>query len=184
MVRRIKTPPKAQIPAFDLPRLQAAARQIVNIAEGEIIANAKLEADIMRRRLLAQRFASFQQHPLAGSTLAKKAMYARSLRVMVSTGTYANSIQAIVTRLRGGRLQVRIGFPNRLRARDTVTGAPRPGVSMNKVAFWNEHGAPRAKIPARPHWGPAMAAMRKRSPAVKKRILMLARAQFRRTLKM
>lgn len=166
-----------------MDRLRAAARQVVNVAAMEMIGFAKNEAAILRRRIEAQRFPSFSQHPLAQTTLAKKAMYGRSLKVMVSTGTYARSIQAIVTHGRNGTISVRLGFPNRLRARDTKTGAPRAGVSMNKVAFWNEHGAPRAHIPARPHWGPAMAAARKRSPAVKKRILSLARAQFLRTMR-
>ena len=183
MVRPPKPPPKAQIPPFGMGRLLAAARAAVNIVSKEIVAFGQSEADIMKRRIGAQRFDSFKAHPLAKSTLEKKALYGRSLRVMISTKSYVDNIRPIVRQTRGGGLVVTVGFPNRLRARDTVTGRPRPGVSMSRVAFWQEYGAKRARIPARPHWGPALEAARKRSPAMRARTRGLAVAAFLRTLR-
>lgn len=55
-------------------------------------------------------------------------------------------------------------------------------MSMRRVAAIQEGGSARAHIPARPHWAPGRAALKRRSPAERKRILSLARAAFRRTL--
>lgn len=183
MSRKPLPPPKARIPPFDEARVRAAAHAAVMAAQTELVVFARSEADIFRRRILAQRFPSFKAKPLSEATLAKKARFGRSLKVMVSTGTYADGIQAIVRQNKKGGLSVFIGFPSRLRARDTATGRPRQGVSMASVARWQEMGAPRAHIPARPHWGPALAAMKRRSPAAKMRLMALARSAFLRNLR-
>lgn len=174
--------PKSTIPKFSASLVQAAARMAVVAAGVELVRFARAEADVFRRRILAQRFDSFKENPLAAPTLEKKRRYKRSLKVLVSTGAYARSIKALVYHTKGGGLTVRIGVPPAQRARDTRTGRPRAGVLMRTVAGYLEGGAPRAGIPARPHWAPGREALARRVPAERRLILRLALAAFRRTL--
>lgn len=171
---------KAHIPDFGISRVQSAARAAVLAATKELVRFADKEAGIFSRRVQAQRFASFREHPLAHSTLAKKRMYRRSLRVMVSTGDYSGSIRAFPRAKRGGGLTVYIGHAANRLARDTRTGRPRAGVTANKVALWQEKGTKR--LVARPHWQPGLETLRKRSPAERARILRLASATLRSRL--
>lgn len=115
-------PPKATIPPFNESLVRAASHQAVLEATKELVRFAREEAAIFGRRIAAQRFEAFHEFPLAASTLAKKRRYGRSLKVMVSTGTYSGSIRALVYPTRGGGVTIRIAHAPALLARDTRTG--------------------------------------------------------------
>lgn len=174
-------PSKPHVPRFDDAVAGMMAREASVIAAREVRAFAQREARIMARKMEDQRFPSFKANPLAQSTLDKKRAAGRSLRVLRATGEMVGSIRVFVRSTPGGQA-FRIGFHHSKLARDTVTGHPRQGVSMDRVARILEGGAPGARIPARPHWGVQRAIMEARSPAVRARILSMARHAMRRRL--
>lgn len=172
---------RGQYPRFDKAAAKVLGRELHRIALVQVRLFAKKEVGIFRRRIEAQRFPSFRQHPLAESTLARKEALGRSLRVMMSTKRYVKSLTVQRRKLSRGEV-LHIGFDRRRLAYDTTTGRPRPGVTLNRVALMHEFGGPRAPYPARPHWEPHFRLMHMRSFALRERIRLLAMAHARRKM--
>lgn len=189
---RYRKPPPPTIPDFD-----AFSRLLVEtatkVAKVEIQKFAEDERKLFVSDIRAQRFQSFTDLKLSDFTILKKMRYHAPLSTMIATGEYLKSIQVFPGIMpQKGHVdfkpwkkpantvfQLTIGIDQNQHARDLVTRRLRPDVLMQDVARIQEFGAPRARIPARPHWGPHFIALTKRAAKLRPSIARLVCKELR-----
>lgn len=187
-----KAPRKPHIP--DLARI--AHRFIADaerVTTEQVNKFAEAERTKFVDRIKAQRFEAFKKIPLSWVTLARKAKHGRGNKTMISTRHYIDSIRVYRDTPRGGsKVRIIVGIHPNARPFDIATGRARMQWSLQMVARVQEgltaqlrfaarateHGAPRAHVPARPHWGPHFEDMRTRAPRVRKDIARLVRDRW------
>lgn len=122
----------------------------------------------------------FRHEPLAPATIAKKVRLDRDGRKLIEGGDYTYGIEVVKTEQRESGVVYRV----RPAARQHVGADPNSGpISSRMLARVHEFGSARHHIPARPHWGPAIRAVRRkfeRLPAdIKAEALRLALREIR-----
>lgn len=161
-------PPKSQIPKFSeiMERVQAETKAL---ADTTVKAFATAELKRFQADLRAQRFASFKAFPLSPRTLDIKKEKHLDLRTMIATKTYVSSMKVMRKVLPDGTIQYHIGFEPHALARDYNNKIT--DITLNEVAYIQEHGSKAAHIPARPHWRPHLRAMTNRATVLRTQIL-------------
>lgn len=165
----MQAPRKPKLIDFD-KFAKSLAEKAQDIAERKVKDFAQDQCVDFVSRIESQNFESFEAIPLSAYTKHLKKLYLRSQKTMISTHTYLNSIQvhsnARWCTPKGVQKQIVIGIDPSIPARD-IQGNVRKGVSLNFVARWQEYGT-SSGIPARPHWGPFLAIIKKRAKALRK----------------
>ncbi len=174
---------RGHFPRFDEATATLAAKDVAVSVAVLVRRFADKERRIFQRKIESQRFPSFKEEPLAASTLEKKRRYGRSLRVLMATKQYVDSV-AVQERLRGRSRQFFIGQPPGKPALDIRTGHQRRGVTLQQLALWHERGTkhPWAPSPARPHWAVQQEAMAKRTRAIREEARRMALSIIRRRI--
>lgn len=173
---------KSSIPDFQ--RLAHKVRDAaINLANKAVREFAQDEANGFRQAIRQQDFASFTARPLSPGRILQKMRAGADLRVMIATKHYVNSIRVFHTRSTDGRGGTfRIGFHPSAHAR-TLDGDVAP-VTLNQVAYWQEHGVRKTNLPARPHWRPYLQGLRRRAILMREelagRVVKEARKAMRR----
>lgn len=184
-------PRKAVIPDF-----AKLANRFTQFAEHLVTEKVATWADQERqafvRRIKNQDFPAFRDVPLSWRTLSKKRALHLSLMTMISTGEYVNAINVYrqplrtATTSRGKRkysgTRIVVGIHPNKRARDEATHELRHDVSLQMVARIHEYGAPRANIPARPHWGPHLLSMHSRARKFRRSLAQLVIREWDRRM--
>ncbi|OPZ66143.1 MAG: hypothetical protein BWY85_00079 [Firmicutes bacterium ADurb.Bin506] len=142
---------KLRIP--DIEAVLNRARDVaVQASEDQLRRFAHQLRDQFVGRIRAQDFDSFRRVPLSWRWQNRKAALHLDERTMIATGEYLRSIQVFETRA-DGKLNLRIGIHPSKIVRHYKTGMRRR-LPMWLLACVHEFGSSRAKVPARPHWGP------------------------------
>lgn len=148
---------------------------------------ADTERDSFRDAIFRQGFKSFAAHPLSEKYLARKRALRRDERVMIATRHYVNSIKVHRERMDDRSVVYWIGFDPDAIAWDLHMRPTQ--IRLNTVARIHEYGAPGGlspsaqRIPARPHWGPHLKAMRGRAPDTRRAIRRAVRAVLERGMR-
>ncbi len=175
-------PRPPHIPSFDaiVGQFVESARSVV---DREVSKFADTEHRDFVNAIKAQDFRSFKAFPLSWRTIQKKIRWRRGTKTMIATKTYINAIAVHREPEKGRRWKLRlvVGIDERLPSRD-ITGKLRPDVSLQRVARIQEYGAPRAGIPARPHWGPWLVSMTQRAKKVRTEIARLVVRDWKRRM--
>lgn len=154
-----------------VPNFDAVVREFSRVAleTGKVAVRlfAEQETRRFKERIKTQRFTSFVDVPLSPSYLQHKINAGLDPRTMISTGHYVRSIR-VFQRNEPAYLKLRIGFHPRAQAR-TEDGKVAP-IKLNLLAKVHEFGAETRNIPARPHWRPHLAEMRRRATAMRQTI--------------
>ncbi len=162
-----KSKPKAaKIPDFK-HTAELIARDAKQIADTKIRAHAEAEVKLFQKRIYRQRFDSFAAIPLAPATIMRKVALRLDLRTMIATGTYVSSIKVFRKVVKGG-IEYRIGFAPNTKAMDPTGHAT--DITLEEVAYVQEHGSAAQHIPARPHWQPHLQELAVRATVVRQRI--------------
>ncbi len=172
---------RAHIPRFTPESAAMAARDVVVLTAVQVKLFADAQSRAFQRRIYAQTFPSFHSHPLQPSTLAAKRRMHLSSRVMMATRQYVDSID-VQKRLAGRKTTWFIGHDDRRLALDPRTHNPRRGVTLAMLARMHELAGGKAEYPARPHWGPALEAMRGKAGPLRDRIRRMAMYALRARL--
>jgi hypothetical protein len=98
-------------------------------------------ADDLKKIIRSQ---SIAWTPLSPAYTKKKKMLGLDPRILIATGRYINSIQAIQNK--DGSWEVNVP-PEQL--------SPGSKYTLQDLAHWLEYGVPRRGLPCRPHWRPA-----------------------------
>lgn len=167
MAPRLK-PKKSQIPNF-AKLAEKIAKDGRRIADEQMAAFAAAEVVRFKAAIAGQHFASFKAFPLSARTLKEKSEKKLDLRVMIATKTYLDSIKVMRTILPNGGIRYHIGFSPTALAKNY--DGEITGITLNEVAYIQEHGSKAAHIPARPHWRPHLQAMALRATVIRARIL-------------
>jgi hypothetical protein len=172
MVKR--KPRKPQI-----PNARAIFARAKRVAEDVLVEGLEDWGDEIRdefvERIEEQSFASFQEilYPESGTNLSpswldRKEAAGADLRTMIATGHYIDSIRVFKRHDRKEKKWViRIGFhhsakPRDLEGRTVDIEIPGTGIKgLTALAIVHELGSIKANVPARPHWGPHRALVRK-----------------------
>lgn len=184
---------KPHVPNFEQVTSAFMARA-EDIVHREVRNFADRERDTFVNKIEQQRFDSFHAFPLSPRTILKKRRLRLSQRVMISTKQYVKAIKVYEEPIRqkdgigpngapsttGTRIIIGI-HPN-AKAKDEETGTLRWDTPLQFVAKIHEYGAPRANIPARPHWGPHLRLMHERAVRVRRQIAQLVAAEWQRTI--
>lgn len=154
-----------------VPDLKAVLKTAHNVAREEALFAiedyADDQRDIFVSKIEEQRFASFKVifYPESGTNLSpqylkRKIAADADERTMIATGHYVASIRVFRKgKAHRGPVEFRIGFHHSTQARN-LDGSIAP-IKLARVAWIQEHGSVKAKIPARPHWGPHANVMRR-----------------------
>lgn len=154
---------KSSIPNLKA-KLHVVRQMTVSFANTQLRAFADQECQGFKDQIRDQDFVAFHRRPLSPARLAEKAAAGADLRVMIATQHYVNSIRVFFRKGRGLNLrgqQFRIGFHHLAHARN-LEGEIEP-ILLRDVAWIQEHGSRKRKIPPRPHWGPYLQEMRVRA---------------------
>lgn len=160
-----------------LPDFSKIATTVVASAEKSlhdtVKAFAVAEKDAFVERIRAQKFKDFKAFPLSASTQERKRRLGLPLLTMIATSTYLKAIDVHEQKKVSSTTttQIVVGIDPSLPSKDAETGRMRPEVPLADVARIHEYGAPKAKIPARRHWGPHFDDMVKRAKPVRKRVM-------------
>lgn len=160
----------------NIPKLGQVLRRAHKIAkkvvreELEEFMDEELKA--FKLRLARQEFPSFQAVPLSEAYRDWKMYKGLDERTMIRTGHYRESIQLMWKEI-DGKLRFCIGYAENQYATD-IDGVAIP-LPLNVLASIHEYGSINAGVPARPHWGPQLEAMRLnaklRSEQIKKKVM-------------
>lgn len=155
-------PKKSVIPKF---AGAATAAKIAKYADKAVREFAVDEATRFRNEIRRQQFPAFHAFPLAPRTVLYKELNALDHRVMIATKNYVDSIRVHKETDAQGRVLYRVGFAPTDLAVD-ADGKPT-GITLNEVAYIQEHGSRAAHIPARPHWRVHLRALRARATVLR-----------------
>lgn len=153
----------AHVPDFDRltrPLMDAhltALKVVTNFAEQECKA--------FKQRIKAQDFVSFENEPLDPEYKRRKVSLGRDPRVMISTKHYVDGIHVMTIEESNGNARLKVGFDDHQMSHDIYD---RPtSTPLYAVAAYNEHGADKVNLPARPHWRPFAKEMKQRAKDVR-----------------
>lgn len=153
----------------DLRRFFARFSEIAQrVLEREVEELAERERAAFVKRIEEQDFASFDATPLNSAYLERKIAAGGDPRIMIASGFYKDNIKVFRRANQDGTITYYIGFHKRMQARDLA--GDRVPVLLVKIAWVHEKGSAKMKVPARPHWEPHYADMRKRAKAERERI--------------
>ena len=149
---------KSQIPDFD-----RVLRQVADVAletvEEHVSGYAKDQVEDFRTSIEEQTFESFQEVPLSDAWLETKRRAGADLRVMIATGNYTSKIR-VHRQKEGKKTTLRIGFGPKdpvkdLKGHEVEVRLPGSNIQgLEALSMVHELGSIKAKVPARPHWGP------------------------------
>jgi hypothetical protein len=172
-----KQPPKARIP--DLNQVLAPIIKDAQAAAAEgVRALAERVRDGFKLRIEAQHFPSFKARPLSAYTIARKTALGLPLDTMIATGTYLNAIKVYEEESTKGVMRWSVTIHAKDKAMDAETGAMRPEVPLQMVAYIQENGCKSANIPPRPHWGPFYDELLLQMPKEAKTIMKLVQTRI------
>lgn len=181
-----KRKPKApKIP--NARRLFRRAKEVISeMLVGELELWAEEIRDEFVERIEAQAFASFQVvlYPESGTNLspewlARKEAADADERTMIATGHYTRSIKVYKKYDRKEKKWiVRVGFHPRIQARDLKNRIV--AILLDDVALVQELGSVKARVPARPHWGPHRTVVKSEAPAKRKELVKTAMKKIKR----
>jgi hypothetical protein len=160
-----RLPKKPQIPKFPG---KAAAEQFKAHVDDSVRLFAESEAKRFQLEIRRQQFASFHAVPLAPRTVKYKEDNQLDHRVMIATKHYVDSIR-VAREEEGGKITYHIGFDPNDRA-ENKDGVPQD-ITLNEVAYIQEHGSRAAHIPARPHWRVHLRALAVRATVLREQLL-------------
>ena len=157
-------PKKSSIPRFKGKKLaKAIATQSDELIHKFAIAEVtKFQAEIRR-----QKFTSFHAFPLAPRTVQYKDDNDLDPRVMIATKNYVESLRVERT-VESDHTAYHIGFDPGALAIDA--NGKSSGITLNEVAYIQEHGSLAAHIPARPHWRVHLQELQKRAKVLRRRL--------------
>jgi len=143
--------------------------QVAEIARDEVLGvSVEVAAEIKRRILLQQ----YKHQPLNPRYLAWKKRMKLDERILIATGHYVRAIgiQPVRKPIRTYKPGTPVGMPAEFKRKAKVSKAqskivgyrvglpdkvhPPSGLRYHTLAMIHEYGAPRANVPARPHWFP------------------------------
>ncbi len=164
------------------------------VAKEQVHAFAETERRAFVQRIESQRFDSFTAFPLSWRTRLRKRRLRLSQKVMIATREYIRAIKIYEERIErkdgigpngkpsSSGTRVIVGIHPNKKARDPETNRLRWDVPLQFVAKIHEFGAPRAGIPARPHWWPHYLVMHANAGKVRQRIAQLVADRWKTTM--
>jgi hypothetical protein len=110
---------------------------------------ARAEAKRFVLRIKRQQFPDFHAVPLSPAYALKKRLLGLDGRTMIATKHYVENIVVIPKVTKKGAVY-HIGFPEGMKARDHK--GKEVDITLNEVAYVQEHGSATRNIPQRKHW--------------------------------
>jgi len=172
--------PKRKPRAPQIPDARALFKRVQQVVTETLVDELEFWAEEIREefieRIEAQAFASFQiiLYPDNGTNLspewlARKAAADADERTMIATGHYTESIRIFKKYDRKEKKWViRVGFHPNMQARDLKRRIVP--ILLDDVALVQEFGSVKARVPARPHWGPHRSTVKSEAPAKRKEL--------------
>lgn len=157
--------PKSSIPDFSVfaERFTAHALRVAEKALREFAEEQAAAATHFQQLLLSGAEATLGVKPLAWSTIKRKSAYhlRNPAHPLVATGTYAHAIRVNkVTTNDRNVVRFVIGLDPAVKPRHYDGSLRTDGTTLEDIARIHEYGAPKAGIPARPHWAQFNARLR------------------------